>query len=159
MTLSQRLVNMLYALRDYSPLMTSLALLILPIALWPTHLGYTDVIASKHPSSLLWLRLSFVTTFLLHKTNNLIMYKHVGLSRVTNFQSQEVWTAPCKPSVSIHPCRIQPARNPHSIWQVEWNSDGQLTPRYGLSLPHITFANNHEDFELRGLRRHHFCCK
>lgn len=101
--MSQRIVNMLYALRDYSPLMTTLALMTLPLALWPTHLDQIDIVASKHPRSLLWFRLSFVTTVLLHKINSFIMYKHVGLSRVNNFQSHEVWIAPCKPSVSIHP--------------------------------------------------------
>lgn len=102
MTLSQRTVNMLYALRDYSPLMTSLALMLLPIALLPTRPDQLAVIVSEHRSNLLSLKLSFVTMFLFHKINSLIMYNHIGLSKVTNFQSQEVWIAPCKPFFSIH---------------------------------------------------------
>ena len=102
MTMSQRTVNMLYALRDYSPLMTCLALILLPIALLPTHPDQIAGISTEHRSNLFWLQLSFVTTFLSRKINSLIMYKHIGLSKVANFQSQEVWIAPCKLFFSIH---------------------------------------------------------
>lgn len=122
MTLSQRTVNMLYALRDYSPLMTSLALILLPIALLPTHPDQLAVISSEHRSNLFWLKLSFVTMFLLHKINSLIMYKHIGLSKVTNFQSHEVWLAPCKPFCSIHLFDIPTSRQSpfHSASRMRW---------------------------------------
>ena len=122
MTLSQRTVNMLYALRDYSPLMTSLALILLPIALLPTHPDQLAVISPEHRSSLFWLKLSFVTMFLLQKINSFIMYKHIGLSKVNNFKSHEVWLAPCKPFCSVDlfniPTSVHVA-NPHSTQQAE----------------------------------------
>ena len=106
MTVLQRIVNMLYALRDYSPLMTSLTLMVLPIALLPTHSDELANISSEHQSNLFWLKLSFVAMFFLHKFNSFIMYNHIGLSKVANFQSQEVWLAPCKPSFSPLICLI-----------------------------------------------------
>lgn len=102
MTLSQRIINMLYALRDYSPLTTSLALILLPIALLPTFPDQSAVISSEHRSSLFWLKLSFVTMFFSRKINNFIMYEHIGLSQMANFQSHWVWIAPCKPLLYTH---------------------------------------------------------
>lgn len=117
MTLSQRTVNMLYALRDYSPLMTSLALVLLPIALLPRHPDRFAVTSSEYCSHLFWLKLSFMTVFLSHKINRLIMYKDIGLSRVTNFQSQEVWLAPCKPISFVRSSGIPEFCKSHSIRQ------------------------------------------
>ena len=97
MTLFQRIVNMLYAFRDYSPVTTSLALMLLPIALLPMHSDQLALSTSEYPKNPLWLKLSFVIMFLLQKMNSFIMYKHIGLSKVSNFQSQDVWLSACKP--------------------------------------------------------------
>ncbi len=101
MTLSQRAVNILYALRDYSPVTTSLALLLLPIALYPTGSNDSTIASPEHQRHLSWLRNLFLVTYLSHKINIFIMYKHIGLSKLANFTSHEVWVAPCKSSYSI----------------------------------------------------------
>ena len=98
MTWPQRAVNTLYALRDHSPLATSLALMILPIALFPTHPDGFAAALSEYHDDLFWLRVSFIITFIAQKTNKTVMYRHIGLSKVANFRSHEIWAAPCKAS-------------------------------------------------------------
>ena len=69
-TLLQRIADMLYALRDYSPLMTSLTLMVLPIALLPTHSEKPANIASEHRINLFWLKLPLVAMVFLHRINS-----------------------------------------------------------------------------------------
>lgn len=96
MTTSQRAVNMLYALRDYSPVTTSLALVMLPIALLLTPTDELNIDSPVQRSQLFWIRVSFMVMYLTRQINGFVMYKHVGLSKVANFSSHEVWVAPCK---------------------------------------------------------------
>ncbi|KAL8819805.1 MAG: hypothetical protein Q9223_001842 [Gallowayella weberi] len=96
MTALQTAVNMLYALRDYSPVTTSLALILLPVALYARR---PDNIASPVPENinyLLWLQVLYTLTFIAHKINTCIMYHNVGLGRVQNFESHQIWASPCK---------------------------------------------------------------
>ncbi|KAL8809572.1 MAG: hypothetical protein Q9200_003292 [Gallowayella weberi] len=94
MTALQTAVNMLYALRDYSPVTTSLALILLPVALYARR---PDNIASPVPENinyLLWLQVLYTLTFIAHKINTCIMYHNVGLGRVQNFESHQIWASP-----------------------------------------------------------------
>ena len=99
MTPLQRAVNMLYAFRDYSPVTTSLALILLPIALLPRYPNDTPTPTSNASStrsiSVFWIQMLYVSTFLAHKINTYIMYNHVGQSQVQNQESQQVWLSPC----------------------------------------------------------------
>ncbi|KAL9103484.1 MAG: hypothetical protein Q9163_001480 [Psora crenata] len=95
MTWPQRAVNLLYALRDYAPMTNILALLILPVALYPTdqtHQFATSIV--EHHQSLTLLRKIFLATFIVNKLHYFILYNHVGISQVWNFQSNEIWAAP-----------------------------------------------------------------
>lgn len=95
MTPGQRAVNMLYVLRDFSPLGITLAMIALPLAILSfPHDSFADLI-HENATSLLWLRRLAVISWLAQKINTWIVYRHIGLARVANFQSQEVWTAPC----------------------------------------------------------------
>ena len=89
--MSQRLVNILYMLRDFAPVTNVLALALLPIALYPTQ---ADDSVLKQADSL-WLRRTFLVAFIAYKANHCMVYNHIGLSRVLNFQSNEIWAAPC----------------------------------------------------------------
>lgn len=91
MTWSQRLVNMLYMLRDYAPVTNVLALALFPIALYPTQAN--DSILEQANS--LWLRRTFLVAYIAYKLNHYNIYSQIGLSRVLNFQSNEIWAAPC----------------------------------------------------------------
>lgn len=91
MTMSQRLVNMLYMLRDYSPVTNVLAMALLPIALYPTQAD--DSVLERFDS--LWLRRTFLVAFIAYKVNRRNVYNHIGLSRVLNLQSIAIWAAPC----------------------------------------------------------------
>lgn len=91
MTWSQRLVNMLYMLRDYAPVTNVLALALLPIALYPTQ---ADDLVLEQANSL-WLRRTFLIAYIAYKVNHYNVYSQIGLSRVLNFQSNEIWAAPC----------------------------------------------------------------
>ncbi|KAL9071760.1 MAG: hypothetical protein Q9161_004024 [Pseudevernia consocians] len=90
MTWSQRLVNMLYMLRDYAPVTNVLALALFPIALYPTQAD--DSVLEQANS--LWLRRTFLVAYVAYKLNHYNVYSPIGLSRVLNFQSNEIWAAP-----------------------------------------------------------------
>ncbi|KAL9044833.1 MAG: hypothetical protein Q9214_002057 [Letrouitia sp. 1 TL-2023] len=93
MTAGQRAANGLYMLRDYAPLANVLALGALPCCLmlpYPSPPTATVSIANVRT-----LYALYVCSFLAHKLNTIICFGHVGLSRVYNFQAQEIWAAPC----------------------------------------------------------------
>ena len=96
MTLGQRAVNMLYVLRDFSPLGITLAMLALPLAVFSVPKGGLPEVSGEHRASLFWLRRLSTTVWLAQKINTYVLYRHIGIIRVANFTSQEVWTAPCK---------------------------------------------------------------
>ena len=94
MTWVQRGVGVLQALRDYAPVTNVLALVLLPIAIYP--IPYEDLAAMVAVKGLFWLRSIFLAAFLAHKINNYIMYVHIGSQRLTSFQSMDIYCAPCK---------------------------------------------------------------
>lgn len=95
MTRGQRAVNMLYVLRDFSPLGITLAMLGLPLAVALFPQDQCTRIAHEYAGSLSVLRTLSVASWASRMINTWLLYRHVGLGRVANFQSQEVWTAPC----------------------------------------------------------------
>ncbi|KAL8743197.1 MAG: hypothetical protein Q9190_004432, partial [Brigantiaea leucoxantha] len=95
MTWSQRAVNMLYVLRDYAPITNMLAMVLLPIAIAPiTQSGQSLNIPPEFRShcDLLWKL--FLISLIAQKLNTWILYHHIGISPVLNFQSNEIWAAP-----------------------------------------------------------------
>ena len=89
---------MLYIIRDYSPVTTLVAVVLLPLVLVPTS-GVDDVfvsIAAQHQGYLFWAQRLFLAAHLARNLHGYIMYRHVGLSRVANIYAQELWSAPCK---------------------------------------------------------------
>ena len=98
MKASVRAVNMIYVIRDYSPLTTILAMALLPYVLIPTtdRDDIFDSIATEHKVYLIWAQRLFLATHLARAFHGYFMYRHVGLSRVANIHSQELWSAPCK---------------------------------------------------------------
>ncbi|KAL8993171.1 MAG: hypothetical protein Q9169_006543 [Polycauliona sp. 2 TL-2023] len=93
---SQRVVNILYMLRDYAPVAVLLALAMLPYQL----LFGDDVLATSmlKPPQLdmasTSVRYLFIVSWTLNKVYQLLFYRHIGLSRVWYFQSNEIWAAP-----------------------------------------------------------------
>ncbi len=95
MTRGQRAVNMLYVLRDFSPIGITLAMVALPLAIFSAPQdGFSDAV-NEHAISLFWLTRLSIVVWIAQKINTWVLYRHIGLVRVANFQSQEVWTAPC----------------------------------------------------------------
>lgn len=94
MTWGQRGVGILQALRDYSPVTNVLALILLPIAIYPIPNSELVGLASVYDTS--WLRSLFLVAFLAHKVNNYVMYGHIGSRRLASFQSMDIYCAPCK---------------------------------------------------------------
>ncbi|KAI4176250.1 MAG: hypothetical protein LQ346_007917, partial [Caloplaca aetnensis] len=97
MDLAQRIVNVLYMLRDYAPIAVVLALVALPYVLHPPAVLLTTSSSadlSDLEGSFQILRYLLILSFILNKTCYLIFYHHVGLSRAWNFQSNEIWAAP-----------------------------------------------------------------
>lgn len=97
---STRAVNMIYIIRDYSPITTVLAMALLPLVLIPTTAAgdVFDSIAIEHETYLIWAQRLFLVGHLARVFLGYFMYRHVGLSRVANILSQEWWSAPCKQS-------------------------------------------------------------
>ena len=96
MTPGQRAVSMLYVLRDFSPLGITIAMVALPlaIALFPS--DRCAQITHQHAGSFSLLKKLAITLWTARTINTWLMYGHVGLGRLANFQSQEIWTAPCE---------------------------------------------------------------
>lgn len=94
LTWMQRGVGILWALREYAPLTNVLALILLPLAL----LSYKqdEVTQATLKRSSCWTWSSFLVYLFAKKVNNYILYGHVGLRRVMNFQSLDIWGSPCK---------------------------------------------------------------
>ena len=71
---------------------------LLPLALYPTT-NTSDLfnsIAVKHEVYLSWAQRVFLATHLARIFHGFFMYWHVGVSRVANIHSQELWSAPCE---------------------------------------------------------------
>lgn len=113
MDLAQRTVNVLYMFRDYAPIASVMALAVLPYELLPIRVLTTPIVDfSQFDTSFQILRCSLLVSCILNKLCYLLFYYHIGLSRVWNFQSNEVWAAPCEfifsplyPFPSIVSCR------------------------------------------------------
>lgn len=95
---SIRAVNMIYIIRDYSPMTTVLAMILLPFVLIPSTDANDvfDSIVIKHQAYLFWAQRLFLAAHLVRTFHGYFVYRHVGLSRVANIHSQELWSAPCK---------------------------------------------------------------
>lgn len=94
MTLIQRGVGILQALREYAPVTNILALIVLPIVIFPTRSDEFATILSQHDQ--FWLRTIFLVAFISSKANNIFVYAHVGMQRLANYQSCDIWCAPCR---------------------------------------------------------------
>lgn len=96
MTPGQRAVNMLYVLRDFSPLGITVAMIALPLAVLSTPQDSFTEFINDNATPLSWLRKLALLGWVAQKFNTWVLYQHIGLARVANFHSQEVWTAPCR---------------------------------------------------------------
>ena len=81
------------ALRDYAPMTNVLALILLPMALFPVASDEFDAISSNY--DLFWLRTIFLIAFMAQKINDYIVYGHVGLRGLASYRSMDIWCAPC----------------------------------------------------------------
>ena len=95
MTLAQRAVNLLYAFRDYAPVTDILALLVIPLALLPLRKSEHSNVYLDYQHPLRTMQYLYFAAFVANKAYYFIAYNHIGMSRVWNFQSNEIWAAPC----------------------------------------------------------------
>lgn len=96
MTLEQRAVNMLYVLRDFSPLGITLVMVALSLAVIIFPKDQCAQIAQKYANSLSLLRKLTILSWTARMINTWLMYRNIGFARLANFHSQEIWSAPCK---------------------------------------------------------------
>ena len=92
------MVNLLYVMRDYAPLTNMLAMAILPLVIYPTNStkAFVQEVQNSHQPLLCSLRYLLPLSWALNKLFYLIIYNHLSLSHIWNFQSNEIWAAPCK---------------------------------------------------------------
>lgn len=115
MDLAQKAVNVLYMLRDYAPVALVLALAVLPYELSAHNASSTSSadLASLGPALRVHRALLLLAWFC-NKLWYLVFYSHIGLSRVWNFQSNEIWAAPCEsqsqPLITSHAMSIRLAQ-------------------------------------------------
>lgn len=107
MDLAQTAVNILYMLRDYAPLALVLALAVLPYELSAHEVSSTlSADLGQHSPVVRVHRALLLTAWFCNKLWYLVFYSHIGLSRVWNFQSNEIWAAPCEsqsqPLITLH---------------------------------------------------------
>ena len=106
MSLPQKVVNLLEVLRDYAPITNILALLVLPLGIHSR--GLREIASPQHANSrqrsLQVLHYLLLASYVSNKICTAALYHEVGLSHVWNYQSNEVWAAPCK-SLSLLPRR------------------------------------------------------
>ncbi|KAL8635555.1 MAG: hypothetical protein Q9228_006964 [Teloschistes exilis] len=100
MRLPIRIVNMGYVVRDYSPILTVLAMLFLPLALMPTTTS-TDgdifqSIALKHRPYLVMTQKLFFVTHLAQVFHGYYTYYHLDPAVVANTSANGLWSSPCK---------------------------------------------------------------
>ncbi|KAI4222731.1 MAG: hypothetical protein L6R36_005935 [Xanthoria steineri] len=110
MDLAQKAVNVLYMLRDYAPVALVLALAVLPYELSAHNASSTSSadLASLGPALRVHRALLLLAWFC-NKLWYLVFYSHIGLSRVWNFQSNEIWAAPSLNTPSFDVCGAVPA--------------------------------------------------
>jgi hypothetical protein len=93
LTWVQRGVGILQALGEYAPITNVLALILLPLAMFPYGPNEFANITSK--GGYKWIWGVFLASFVVRKVNNYMLYTHVGLREVFNFQSLDIWCSRC----------------------------------------------------------------
>lgn len=101
MNLGQRGVGIFQALKEYAPVTNTLALIVLPLAIFPIQSDEFATILSLHDQ--FWLRTIFLAALIASKVNKIFVYAHIGMQRLANAQSCDTWCAPCKSSSLSHP--------------------------------------------------------
>ena len=181
MKLSTRIVNTIYVVRDYSPITTCLAMVLLPLVLIPVW-EVDDIfnsIAAKHGPYLVLSRSLFLAAHLARSFHNYLTYRHLDLSLVANIHSQELWSAPWKSMFFLIPHTQSQSRGtatpailratpsfptfflvPHNIATEIQESLTKFQKRLCLplrSLPHVPpppWTQNPTTPKLRRLRHH-----
>ena len=120
MKLSTRTVNMIYIIRDYSPMTTVLAMALLPLVLIPIYKGddLFKSIAVKHATYLVLSRRLFLATYLARSIHSYATYRHLDPSLMANFYSMELWSGPCKSIFCFLPntqCRFRRTAKPAKL--------------------------------------------
>ena len=90
---TQKCIYMLQALQEYSPILVSAAMLILPAAMLALPIFAESTLSTHDP----WYsRYLFIAAFLASKLNRYLLHGHVGLQRVAKLHARNIWCAPCK---------------------------------------------------------------
>ena len=91
MSIDQRIVGWLQVLREYSPLATIVALLVLPLSLLPSSVNDTAALLTCDERSA--LTVSFLAALVSHEFNDYIVF---GPIDIPNLLHCDVWCSPCK---------------------------------------------------------------
>ncbi|KAF2420713.1 nucleotide-diphospho-sugar transferase [Tothia fuscella] len=92
LTWHQRVLGILLACWEYTPITTFIALIILPLALFTQ--DSDEFIAFSSHRDLPALRLISAILYLTYSINQYNLFSHIGLRLIANHQSMEIWCAP-----------------------------------------------------------------
>lgn len=97
---TQKCIYLLQALQEYSPILVSVAMSILPAAMLALPIFTDNTFSTCGP----WYsRYLFIAAFLASKFNHYLVHGHFGLQRVAKLNARDIWCAPCKLfPISIH---------------------------------------------------------
>ena len=103
MTRAQRVVRFLQAVRESTPVLTVLVLVLLPSTVL-TFEGITSSTAVSEEAAI-WLQVTFPLSLLARKFNTHVVFGHLSLQRAFNTYSNDIWCAPCE---SVHSFSCSP---------------------------------------------------
>ena len=90
---NQKCIYLLQALQEYSPILVSTAMSILPAAMVALPIFSDNTLSACGP----WYsRYLYIAAFLASKFNHYLVHGHFGLQRVAKLNARDIWCAPCK---------------------------------------------------------------
>ena len=99
MSVGQRAVAMTMMCREFAPLAIVAAMALLPLALYPSSQDSASLPLDRRTH--LWLQWLFLAAWAAEKVSDAVVYADVGVRGIANFQSNEIWCAPCRWALSL----------------------------------------------------------
>ena len=91
MTFAQRVIAFLFATANLASMTNVIAVIVLPAAIMPTSDSAMNKVFASDRSRLV---LAFLATTVARLVNDFLMYGNIGMQRMENVFSNDIWVAP-----------------------------------------------------------------